>query len=204
MDDPLVVLLLILMGYLCGSLPTSYIIGRIFFGLDLREHGSGNVGATNALRVLGKKAGMAVLVIDMAKGSLSVLLARYFIQSKNVDDPSVLLVLVAVSAMLGHVYTLWLRFAGGKGVATSAGVLLALSPLALFIDLILFSSVVALSRYVSLGSILAALFITPLVAWEAGQWTDPRVALALIAAFCVILRHRSNLSRLLSGEENKI
>ena len=190
-------------AYLLGSIPTSYIVGKLFFGLDLREHGSGNVGATNALRVLGKKAGIFVLAVDIGKGAVAVLVGAQLIKHFNLSHPEYWAIIAGAFAMLGHVFTVWLKFKGGKGVATSAGVFLALSPKALGLALLLFIVLVALTRYVSLGSICAAAAITPLVIWEMGTWQHPNAILALVAGTVVIVRHRSNISRLLAGEENK-
>ena len=196
-------ILIAIAAYLLGSIPTSYIVGKLFFGLDLREHGSGNVGATNALRVLGKKAGIFVLIVDIGKGALGVMAGLQIVKHYNLSHGHYWAILAGACAMLGHVFTIWLKFKGGKGVATSAGVFLALSPKALGLALALFIILVATTRYVSLGSICAAAAITPLVFWEMGTWRHPNVALALIAGLVVIVRHRANISRLLAGEENK-
>jgi len=190
-------------AYLLGAIPSSYLVGKLVFGLDLREHGSGNVGATNALRVLGTKAGIFVLAVDIGKGAAAVLAGTWLVARWQLGDPTFWAILAGTAAMVGHVFTVFLRFKGGKGVATGAGVFLALAPRALGVALALFIFVVALTRYVSLGSILAAAVITPLVALETGRWQHPYVVLAAVAGTLVIVRHRSNVGRLLAGTENK-
>ena len=198
---PDVIILVLLGSYLLGSLPTSWIVGKVFFGLDLRRHGSGNVGATNALRVLGKKAGVFVLVVDVLKGTAAVLAAAQANETWEHHSPMLLPILAGGAAVVGHMYTLWLRFKGGKGVATAAGVFLALSPWALGGCVLLFIVVVATTRYVSLGSVLAALLIGPLARWESGSWTSPVTLFALFAGALVIIRHRDNVRRLIAGTE---
>jgi len=190
-----------LAAYFLGAIPSSYIVGKLFFNLDLREHGSGNVGATNALRVLGTKIGILVLAADMAKGAAAIWLAGYL--ACGGFSSEIYEVAAGASAILGHIFTIFLKFKGGKGVATAAGVFLALVPKTLGLCFVLFFVIVFVTRYVSLGSILSACAITPLVRLEVGHWRHPYVGLAAVVAFLIIFRHRTNVSRLLSGTENK-
>ena len=192
----------IVAAYLLGSIPFSYIFGKLQ-GIDIRQHGSGNVGATNALRVLGTKIGVITLLLDMGKGFVAVQLARILM-------PGVFegyYVIIALVAITGHIFTLFLRFKGGKGVATSAGVFINLLPLPCLLTLLVFVIVVAFSKYVSLGSITAALFLFIYVLIENiinnfGEWYYLGVV-TLVAGF-IIIRHKANISRLLSGKENKL
>jgi glycerol-3-phosphate acyltransferase PlsY len=186
-----------LLAYFLGAVPTSYIVGKIFFGKDLFQEGSCNIGATNAFRVLGKGAGAFVLLMDMGKGALPVLLARYYF-----NLPLEQSLYVGLCAVFGHTFSIFVRFKGGKGVATSAGILAALAPIALGTTLVFFGVVVKFSGYVSLGSILSALLF-PALAW----FIYPQEPLlwqmgAALGAY-IIFKHRANIRRLVSGTENK-
>lgn len=183
-----------LAGYLAGSIPFGLLLTRITKAGDLRAIGSGNIGATNVLRTGRKGLALATLLLDALKGALPSWLAFRYL------GPDIA-VLVGLGAVLGHCFPLWLRFRGGKGVATAAGVLLALTPLIMLLVLALFIAVVWLTRYVSLGSILAAL-AAPLLAWwfELYQIRDLYLLLALI----LLAKHHANLRRLVSGSENKV
>lgn len=194
-------------AYLLGSIPTGFVVGKTR-GLDIRTVGSGNIGATNVFRALGTPAGVFVLLADALKGWLAVsvaavLLARFFVRPLA---PSVLesyRLLAGLAAILGHNYTCWLRFKGGKGIATSAGVLLALVPYALLAILGVWLVVVALTRYVSLGSICAAAAL-PLASWFL-QGHDPTLTgISAGVGALAIFKHKSNIRRLLSGTENKL
>ncbi len=185
-------------AYLAGSIPSSYWIGRVFYGIRLDQEGSRNLGATNALRVMGKPAGIASLILDMAKGVVAVFLARYLLP----ESPDWHLAAGFV-AILGHSFSVFVRFKGGKGVATSAGVFLALAPKSLGASLLLFALIVGLTRYVSLGSILAALSLPGLI-WHFQPGQNRLLGFSIVIALFVVYRHRSNMSRLLKGEENKL
>lgn len=200
--------LIVVIAYLLGSIPTSYLIGRIFFQTDIREAGSGNTGATNALRTFGAKTGIIVLVIDILKGVAAILMARYLMRYAA---PSVNFNLIeslsGLIVIIGHIYSVWLRFKGGKGVATAAGVFITLIPLPLLFCLVLFGYIVYTTKYVSLGSVLAAasFFIIELVSQAIMRFHNrPRLFLVLIIVALIIYRHRSNLKRLLEGSESKI
>lgn len=190
-------------GYLLGSLPTGYLVGRAR-GVDIRRAGSGNIGATNVLRVLGKPAGFFVLAVDALKGLAAVLalgrwLPRFLVTTP--DHAELTAIVAGVAAILGHNYTCWLGFKGGKGIATSAGVLLALMPAALGWCFLVWVVVFALSRYVSLASISAAAAL-PFAVWFTGRGpllTGVALALGALA----IYRHRANIRRLLDGTEHR-
>ena len=195
---------LLILAYLLGSLPTGFAIAKLFKGIDIRDHGSGNTGATNVFRVVGKQAGITVLVIDLLKGLIAVVIARWV--STSLDATANLSIwiqtLAALLAILGHSRSVWLNFTGGKSAATGLGVLLALAwPVGLGTAAV-FGLVFGISRTVSLGSISAAT-AAPLLMFFTGQ-PVVFVILALLGGLYVIVRHRSNISRLLSGTEPKL
>ncbi len=196
------IIAIILGAYLFGSIPTSYIFGRMLKGIDIREHGSGNVGATNALRILGTKIGVITLLLDMFKGFLPVYIAMQLFAGND---------LVAIGAgiatILGHIFTIYLSFKGGKGVATSAGVFIALLPMAIVLCIAVFIIIVAITRYVSLGSIVAALtlFGYELISNIRNDFQHLWLLLFVtILVLMIILRHTANIKRLIAGTENKI
>ncbi len=199
-------LVIIAAAYLLGSIPTGYLVGRAK-GIDIRKTGSGNIGATNAFRILGKVAGAFVLLVDGLKGWVAVKAAASLILAACVSDPSAgareaAALLAAFAAVLGHNYTCWLGFKGGKGIATSAGVLLGLVPGALLIVLCVWIIVFVLWRYVSLASIAAAAVLPFAVRLTGYSWTLV-VVTALMAALA-IYKHQANIDRLLKGTENRI
>jgi glycerol-3-phosphate acyltransferase PlsY len=190
-----------ILAYLLGSIPTGYLMAKAR-GVDIRAVGSGNIGATNVFRALGKVPGTITLLVDCAKGVVAVLAvpllgARLF----SVERGGVLPIVCALAVILGHNYTCWLRFKGGKGIATSAGAVLGLAPLAVLICLVVWLAVFGVWRYVSLASIAAAaaLPIAVLVTKQVGLLFYLAVALLVLA----IWRHRSNIQRLLNGTENR-
>lgn len=196
--------LLVAMGaYLFGSLPTGFLVARAM-GVDIRAHGSGNIGATNVFRILGKPAGVFVLLTDAIKGAAAVLWLPHLASRvwPETEDQILLRLVAALAAVLGHNYTCWLRFKGGKGIATSAGVLAALSPASLAITLVAFIVVVVVTRYVSLGSVVAAA-VLPLAAWFT-KAPYPIFWLTVVLGALAIWKHRSNLKRLLAGTERRI
>jgi len=191
-------------SYLIGSVPSGYIAGRIA-GIDIRTAGSGNIGATNVTRTLGKRYGYPVFIADFAKGILSVFLATEIARSANVSL-ALCDVVAAVCCVLGNAFPIWLGFRGGKGVAVSAGLLFALMPAAAGIVILIWLLLFYLTRYVSLASILAALALPVIVFFllhfqQMTEWTFLYVSIAL-AAF-VVFRHRSNITRLLQGTEQR-
>lgn len=189
-------------SYLLGSIPTGYLVGRLK-GIDVRKQGSGNIGATNAFRVLGKTAGAAVLIIDGLKGFtaacwLPILAARLFPGA----NPEGLALAGGFSAVFGHNYTCWLRFKGGKGIATSAGVVMAWAPWACIVALALWGLVALVTRYISVASIAAALSL-PATVWltrKNATMTGVMGALSLMA----IYKHKGNVQRLIDGTENRL
>ncbi|MBX3444970.1 MAG: glycerol-3-phosphate 1-O-acyltransferase PlsY [Planctomyces sp.] len=204
-DSPLPPLLAALAGYLIGSIPFSLLLGRAAGGIDIRQHGSGNVGATNVARLLGWRWGGLALVLDALKGLAAVWLAPRlaFAPSLNV------LVLCGLAAILGHMYPCWLGFRGGKGVATSLGVVAMLAPWPALAAVIAFGVCFALTRYVSLGSIVAAVVFAG--AHLAMTWPDSfsdrgwsLSAFSVAVPLLVIWRHRSNIQRLMRGEERAL
>lgn len=197
-------LLAVLLGYVSGALPFGLWIGRIFRGVDVRTMGSGNLGATNVYRSLGPALGIATLLLDMAKGAVPVLLvtalpfARAFPGGREWC-----MVAVAAAAVAGHVWTCFAGFRGGKGMATTAGVLLALAPLAFAALAVVFVATVALTRYISLGSMLGSLAFAVTLAWLPGGVRSPAFLIGALLALVVIARHRDNLARLRAGTERR-
>jgi acyl-phosphate glycerol 3-phosphate acyltransferase len=183
------------MAYLLGSIPSGLWIGRKFFQIDIRQHGSGNLGATNSFRILGKKAGTIVLLIDLLKGSISVLLL------KQMDLHGISPLIIALFAVVGHTYPLFANFKGGKAVATFAGVILAYQPVLFLIGLGIFILTLAISKMVSFTSILTisigvllSLYFQDIVL----------TIIALLADIFIIYRHRTNIQRILNGTEPKV
>ncbi len=199
--------LLLVISYLFGSFPTAILAGKLLKKIDIRDYGSGNAGATNVFRVLGWKAGLVVLLIDMFKGFVPV----YFIASYFQLNPETVIyfqVAAAVAAIAGHIWTMFAGFRGGKGVGTSAGALLALAPIPLLCALFFFVFIVALTHYVSLGSLLASLIfllVLLLQKYVLGvSISMVLIYLSLLIAILIWYAHRSNIKRLLKGQENRI
>lgn len=198
----------ILISYLIGSIPTAYIFGRLFKAIDIRQHGSGNVGATNALRVLGKGPGIAVLAIDILKGLLPVLFLGGLILKKTAFSQEIILVCLGMSCICGHIWTLFLNFNGGKGVATTLGVLIGLSfrisGLTPVLGMILLTWLLVFlpTRFVSLSSIVSALAL-PFYLACFGQSRFMIFTGAVLSLF-TIYRHKENLKRLSQGKEKKL
>lgn len=187
-------LTLIVIAYFLGSIPTGLLLAKAA-GVDIRSSGSGNIGATNVYRTLGRGVGVMTLVGDCLKGLVPVLVARHL----ALADPW--LAGVGLAAFLGHVYTVFLCFKGGKGVATALGVFLGVSPLAVAGALLVFVGIVWKSRYISLGSITAAAVMPALVAVLDGR--PPLVLMAVLIAALVVWKHRENIQRLRAGVENR-
>lgn len=193
-------------SYLFGSIPFGYILVRVFQGVDVRSIGSGNIGATNVARSGGKGLAIATLVLDAFKGWLPVFLVLTLpcIPASSPAQLHTFAAVAALVAVIGHMFPVWLGFKGGKGVATGLGVFLALAPKAVLIALALFLVIVVLTRYVSLGSILAAAAFPVALWWLEGD-SFPAVALAMCAAVAllIIVRHHQNIARLLAGTESR-
>ncbi len=189
-------------AYLLGSIPVGWIVGKVFYHKDIRKDGSGNVGATNALRLFGTATGIVVLLLDAAKGFIATFLAV-----KLLPAGSPIMALCALLVILGHVFPLHLGFKGGKGVATAAGAFLGVAPASLGLGLVAFIIVTWLSRYVSLGSIVAALVFLVHSLWQISRAEAADYASLVLISFVVlmiIIKHRGNMLRLIQGTENKI
>lgn len=193
-----------LIAYLLGSIPTAVWTGKVWYGKDVREHGSKNAGATNTFRVLGKKPGTFVLLIDVIKGILAVVIPVFVSNWVAIQTDIVhLKIVAAIFVVLGHVFPLYANFKGGKGVATSLGVIIALNPLAAGIALTVFLIVFIASNFVSLGSICAAITF-PTMLFVLGVESFALKIFSILLASLVIFAHRKNIKRLLAGEENKM
>jgi len=183
------------LGYLIGSLPLGFLIARAR-GIDLRHVGSGNVGAANVYRSVSRSLGLMVMLVDVAKGAAGVLAARAFLPG---DEP---VALAGLGAVVGHIYPVWLRFIGGKGVAVACGVFAVLAPLATALAVISFVVATWFTRYVSLGSVLASMTL-PAVEWtRAGA--EPVSVVATVVSALIIFRHRGNLARIVRGTERRL
>lgn len=181
-------------AYLVGSIPTGLLLGKAY-GIDVRKEGSGNIGATNLYRTVGRKVGVITLIGDCLKGLIPVLAVKYS------TLPSDYAAWVGLAAFCGHVFSLFLKFKGGKGVATALGVFLALAPMAVAIAIAVFAAFMSAWRYVSLGSIAAAAVMPVAVALRGGGRS--LVVVTLLIAVIVIIRHHENIRRLISGTENR-
>lgn len=190
------VILLLIFSYLFGSIPFSLIISKTFYNIDLREHGSGNVGTTNTFRILGKKAGIVVLILDLLKGAIPVWVAM--LVSTDVDFP---VIIFGVVAAIGHVYSIFLKFKGGKAVATGGGAILAAAPIIFLVVLATFLITLKLSKYVSLGSVLAAVSLLISVLFTGDLFM---IGFGIILGIIVIVKHISNMKRIKEGTEPKI
>ncbi|MEA2163245.1 MAG: acyl phosphate:glycerol-3-phosphate acyltransferase [Thermoanaerobaculia bacterium] len=207
--------LLLIAAYLIGSIPFSFLVVKIAAGADIRHHGSRNVGATNVARTFGKVPGLIALALDIAKGYAAVALAAWIVQRRDwplapdsthtsaLYSMSLWISLAALTAVLAHMFPVWLRFHGGKGVATATGAFLALDPLAIAAGVIVFLIVILATRFVSLASILSAasvpIFMRFLV--HASFWT---IVISVVMAFAIILKHHSNIARLAQGTERRM
>ena len=184
------------LGHVCGSVPSGLWLVQAFHGIDIRNYGSKNIGTTNVFRIVGPKNAVLVLIADAFKGILAVGIMSYFFHNPLLD------VVTALGALLGHNYSLFLGFKGGKGVATALGLLIFMMPKVAVASFGIWLVCVLLTRYVSLGSIMAAIF-TPPLAWYLG-YPSAYVIFSVVAAFFVVLRHKENIHRLLTGTESKI
>ena len=197
-------LLVVIIAYLLGSIPFGYLIVRKKLGDDIRQSGSGGTGATNVSRRAGKTVGVITLVLDALKGSLAVLIAKGLS-----PDVEWVIAAAAIAVILGHMFPVWLGFRGGKGVATGVGVFSILAPIAVLCAAVIFVSLISLTRYVSLGSIVAAA-TTPLFVWLQSVFVEPVADLrplliaAIVGAVLIVFAHRGNIARLARGTEARI
>ena len=192
------VFIAILISYLIGSIPSGFLLTKYVMKKDVREYGSGNIGATNVARVMGLKAGVLVAVFDILKGYLGVLVGQAILGS----GASAVILLVAIAAIAGHDWSIFLGFSGGKGVATTFGVILRLYPLAFLIYALIWLLLVITTRYVSLGSIVGSMSL-PIVVYFSG-FESVHVFFAVLLSLFVMYTHRANIKRLLNGEENRM
>jgi glycerol-3-phosphate acyltransferase PlsY len=188
-------------AYLLGSIPTGFLVGRAK-GIDIRKSGSGNIGATNAMRVFGKPAGIFVLLVDCAKGFVAVWISGFILKNFNPQIENGRII-AGIFAVLGHNYTCWLKFKGGKGIATTAGVYLALAPWALLIAFVIFIIFIALTKYMSVGSIAAAIAL-PAAVWILQPHNYFLGSVTIALGILAIYKHKSNIKRLLAGTENRL
>ena len=200
----MITVILMAIAYILGSIPNAVWIGKAFKGIDVREHGSKNAGSTNAARVLGAKLGIFTLVLDISKGAFPVLLTL-LLKAQSLENilgiSGIDTVLVGICAIVGHSFSVFMKFKGGKAVATTVGVFIVIVPKALLLAAVVFFTVFALTKYVSLSSITGAASLPILVYL---LYSDiPYTVFAGIVAFLIIIRHRSNISRLIKGEESK-
>ncbi len=191
---------LLLLGYLLGSIPSGFLIGKWVSGIDLRELGSGSTGATNVLRHVGKKPALAVFVFDVGKGTFAVLLAKTLVQSNEIE------VVTGLAALAGHIWPIWLKGKGGKAVATGLGILLGIAWPVGIACFCVFLTVLSFSKIVSLSSIIAAISLPLLMLlhFESTKFSTSYITLALGAMAIVLWRHRSNFKRILAGTEPRI
>ncbi|MFQ6678213.1 MAG: glycerol-3-phosphate 1-O-acyltransferase PlsY [Fidelibacterota bacterium] len=209
MSSTFELILLLFASYITGSFPSSIIVGKIVKGIDIRDHGSGNAGGTNVFRVLGWKPALAVVIIDVFKGWLpTAIYATTLFQGQPIQDTGVVQILCGFAAVLGHIYTIFAGFKGGKGVGTVGGMLIALFPITVPLCLIVFIVALILTGYVSVGSILASISL-PLFLFTLPPLgiTDPAplslLVFSLLIPWFIIFTHRSNISRLRNGSENR-
>ena len=209
MDNPnLILFFVLIISYITGSFPTSIIMGKLVKKIDIRDHGSGNAGATNVFRVLGMKPALIVITIDILKGWLpAYYFAKIFLSLTTIPDLGILQILCGFSAVLGHTYTIFANFKGGKGVGTLGGMLIAMFPIAVVLCIIVFVITLILTGYVSVGSMITSaslpifLLTLPLLGIKPAELS--LIVFSLMVPFFVIYTHRSNLSRLRNGEENR-
>jgi glycerol-3-phosphate acyltransferase PlsY len=189
-------IIVVVVAYLLGSIPFGYLIVRRKIGADIRQTGSGGTGATNVSRRAGKTAGVLTLLLDAAKGCAAVVIAQV------VSGDDWVIAAAAIAALVGHIFPVWLGFRGGKGVATGVGIFAVLAPVALLCAGVIFLAIVVTTRYVSLGSIVAAVLIPVFVWWLSGS--QPLLTAAIVAAALIVFAHRGNMKRLASRTESQI
>lgn len=204
MNDYFQLTLVLMASYLLGSIPSSVWLGKILFGVDVRAHGSGNAGATNTFRILGYKTGLSVLFFDIAKGWFPVFAVASLLKWNIPTEYIIYLQIMAgLLAVIGHVYPIYIGFKGGKGVATLAGMALGLFPLAFLSSLMVFILTIMITKYVSLGSMLAAISFPVFLIFVFKNDSLPLITLGVLASVFIIFTHRSNIKKLIQGTENK-
>ncbi len=204
MDISLKIIIAFILAYLIGSIPASIWIGRHFYGVDIRTAGSGNAGATNTVRVLGAKIGLAVLAIDVAKGWFAVFLADWFsFNQLGPEQFAGVQILFGVAAIIGHIFPVYIKFRGGKGVATTVGVCIGLFPYPVLFTAVIFFSLFLIFRYVSLASIISAIVFPFVVAFVFNTDSISLIILSIAIGVFIPVMHHKNIKRLFKGEENK-
>jgi len=196
--------ILIILAYLIGSIPTAVWVSKKVYGIDIREHGSGNAGATNTFRILGKKAGSAVMIVDMLKGFVAVKLSLLSPFSWTSEAIVNLQVFLGLAAVVGHIFPIWADFRGGKGIATLFGMILSIQPLVAVSLIGVFFLILFLTRYVSLSSISASIAFPLLIVFIFKEPEDSYRIFAVATAFLVVLTHYKNINRLITGNESKV
>ncbi len=195
----------VLTGYLLGSIPTAVWVGKLFYKIDVRDHGSGNAGATNTFRVLGKKAGIPVLLFDILKGWAPVVFFALYSPYQPKEDALIHLQLtVGIAAVIGHIFPIWAGFRGGKGIATLLGIILAFHLKAALICILIFLILLIITRMVSVGSMSAAISFPFLIVLLFGNQNMALTIFSIAVAVAVLVTHKKNIQRLLKNEENKI
>ena len=197
----------LILAYLLGSIPFGHIIVKLKTGKDVRASGSGATGATNVLRTAGKTLGILTFALDIVKGVVAVLLARW-LTNVGWSDTTWIVAGAAMLAIIGHIFPVWLGFKAGKGVATGLGVFLAIAPIAALCAFAIFIGIVAKTRYISLGSIIGSVIMIPLIwFWNGWVWPSPYLTQMLVAitvvAAVIVFKHSENIQRLMNGKENK-
>ena len=196
-------ILLLLGGYLLGSIPTAVWIGKFFYKIDVREYGSGNAGATNTFRVLGKRAGVPVLLIDILKGFAAVSLAYFSPYTPNSNQFINLELVLGIASLVGHIFPLFASFRGGKGIATLLGVVLGVHPYGALICMVIFLIVLLISSYVSLSSMISALCFPIIVIFVFKTTVPSLIIFSILIAIMVLITHQKNIERILRKEESK-
>jgi len=199
-----IITFLIILAYLIGSIPTAVWWGKRFYGIDVREFGSGNAGATNTFRVLGKKAGIPVLLIDITKGSLATLLGYFSLFEVNSNEFVNLQLGLGIAALVGHVFPIFAGFRGGKGVATILGVVICLAPISSLLVLIVFLTILLLTRFVSLSSMSAGISFPFMLHFVMKNENETLQIFSILVAVLLVITHKKNISRLLKRQESKV
>jgi len=202
--ETITVFALIFGAYLLGSIPTAVWLGKRFYGIDVREFGSGNAGATNTFRVLGKRAGVPVLAIDIIKGSVAVLLAYLSTYQYGTTQFVNLQLALGISALIGHVFPIFAGFRGGKGVATILGIVMCLTPITSALVLLVFLTILISTRYVSLSSILAGISYPIFLNLVLKNENQTLLTFSVLVAILLIITHKKNITRLLKKEEARV
>lgn len=197
------IILLVIISYILGSIPNALWIGKVFRGIDIREHGSKNTGSTNAARVLGGKLGILTLILDVSKGAIPLILAMFLEKDllKNSINSNTILILIGIWSIIGHSFSIFLNFKGGKAVATTLGVFIVLVPKSILVAAIVFFIVFAMFKYVSLSSILSS--VTLPIAIFLLEKNMAYTLFAILISILIILKHKDNIKRLLNGTETK-